>query len=97
MRARRLCVYFLANRMRGTLYIGVTFDLIQRIWRHRNDQTDGFTHKYGVHTPVWYELHDSMESAIQREKTVKAWKCAWKLDSIETSNPDWHDLYPEIL
>jgi putative endonuclease len=83
--------------MRGTLYVGVTSDLVQRIWQHRNDLVDGFTQQHDVHMLVWYELHDSMESAIQREKAIKAWKRAWKLELIETGNPDWGDRYPDIL
>ena len=83
--------------MRGTLYVGVTSDLVQRIWQHKNDQADGFTKQYGVHTLVWYELHETMDSAISREKAIKEWKRAWKLELIETGNPDWRDLYPEIV
>ena len=91
------CVYILANRMRGTLYVGVTSNLVQRIWQHKNDEVDSFTHRYRVHALVWYEIHGSMESAIQREKAIKAWKPAWKLELIETGNPDWRDLDPDIL
>ncbi|HEV2606660.1 MAG TPA: GIY-YIG nuclease family protein [Xanthomonadaceae bacterium] len=97
MRERCPCVYILANSMRGTLYAGVTSDLVQRIFQHKNDEIVGFTHRYQVHTLVWYELHESMESAIRREKEIKEWKRAWKLELVETSNPDWRDLYPEIL
>jgi putative endonuclease len=83
--------------MRGTLYVGVTSDLVQRGWQHKNEEVEGFTKRYGVHTLVWYELHDSMESAIRREKTIKEWKRAWKLELIENANPEWLDLYPDIL
>jgi len=91
------CVYLLASRRNGTLYAGVTSDLVKRIWEHKNDAVDGFTKKYGVHTLVWYEQHASMASAIAREKAIKEWKRPWKLKLIEESNPDWRDLYREIL
>ncbi len=91
------CVYLLASRKNGTLYAGVTSNLVQRIWQHRNDQADGFTKKHGVHILVWYELHENMESAIAREKAIKQWKRAWKLELIEATNPQWRDLYDEII
>jgi putative endonuclease len=91
------CVYLLASRRDGTLYVGVTSDLIKRIWEHRNHVVAGFTKKYGVDKLVWYEPHVSMESAIQREKTIKEWKRAWKLNLIEKTNPDWVDLYETLL
>ncbi len=91
------CVYLLASRKNGTLYTGVTSNLVQRIWQHRNDQADGFTKRYGVHLLVWYELHETMESAIAREKAIKEWKRAWKLELIEAANPQWQDLYDEIV
>ena len=97
MRERLPCVYVLASRPRGTLYVGVTSDLVQRIWQHKNNEADGFTKKYGVHTLVWFELHETMDSAISREKSIKEWKRTWKLELIESTNPDWHDLYPSIL
>lgn len=90
-------VYILANKRNGTLYIGVTSNLVERIWEHKNNMVDGFTKRYGVHQLVWYELHESMESAIAREKRFKGRKRAWKLELIERSNPDWQDLYPTIL
>ena len=77
------CVYILASRRNGTLYVGVTADLGQRVWQHKSDLTEGFTKRYGVHTLVWYEVHESMESAIRREKAIKEWKRAWKLELIE--------------
>ena len=89
--------YILASRRNGTLYIGVTSDLPGRIWQHKNDQTDGFTKKYGIHTLVWYEVHGEMESAILREKSLKAWRRTWKLELIESANPDWRDLYQDVL
>lgn len=91
------CVYLLASRRDGTLYTGVTSNLVKRVWEHRNDVVEGFTRQYGVHTLVWYELHDSMEAAITREKRIKGWKRQWKLELIETSNPDWRDLYESLL
>jgi putative endonuclease len=75
----------------------VTSDLLKRIWEHKNDMVDGFTKRYGVHHLVWYELHESMESAIEREKRLKEWQRAWKLRLIESSNPDGKDLYQTIL
>ena len=94
---RRPCVYILANKRNGTLYVGVTSDLVRRIWQHKNDVIRGFTSRYGVHTLVWYETHESMESAITREKAIKEWKRRWKLELIERNNPTWRDLYNDIV
>ncbi len=91
------CVYILASRRNGTLYVGVTADLGQRVWQHKSDLTEGFTKRYGVHTLVWYEAHESMESAIRREKAIKEWKRAWKLELIEKENPKWRELYEDIV
>ena len=93
---RTPCVYILASKRNGTLYIGVTSDLVQRVWQHKNDLVEGFTKKYGVHTLVWYEVHETMESAIGREKALKKWNRAWKVELIESSNPTWADMYEEI-
>ena len=90
-------VYILANKRNGTLYVGVTSDLIKRIWQHRNNVVQGFTKRYSIHQLVYYELHDTMESAITKEKTLKNWKRAWKLQLIERSNPNWQDLYTTII
>ena len=90
-------VYILASKRNGTLYIGVTSDLVKRVWEHKNSLVEGFSKRYGVHQLVWYELHGTMESAIGREKRLKQWKRAWKLKLIERTNPDWQDLYPDIL
>jgi len=90
-------VYMLASRRNGTLYIGVTSNLVKRIWEHKNDVVEGFTRKYGVHMLVWYELHESMEAAITREKQLKKWNRAWKLGLIEERNPEWRDLYDDIV
>lgn len=87
----------LASKRNGTLYIGVTSNLIRRVWEHKNDLMDGFTKKYQVHLLVWYELHETMDSAISREKAMKNWKRAWKISRIETVNPDWKDLYQSLL
>ena len=94
---RQPAVYILASKRNGTLYIGVTSDLAKRVWQHKNDVVDGFTKRYSVHQLVWYELHDTMESAIEREKTLKNWKRVWKLELIENSNPSWQDLYETIV
>ena len=91
------CVYLLASNNQGTLYTGVTSDLVQRIWQHKNDCVEGFTKKYGVHLLVWYEVHETMESAIKREKGLKNWHRQWKLDLVEELNPQWRDLYGELL
>ena len=91
------CVYILASRRNGTLYVGVTSNLVKRIWEHKNNVVQGFTQKYGVHMLVWFELHETMESAIRREKAIKEWKRDWKLKLIEQQNPAWRDLYSEIL
>lgn len=90
-------VYILASRRNGTLYIGVTSDLVKRSWEHKNDVVGGFTARYNVHTLVYYELVDDMEAAILREKQLKKWRRAWKIELIERSNPDWKDLWPEIV
>lgn len=89
-------VYILASKRNGTLYIGVTSDLVKRIWQHKNNLADGFTKQYQVHLLVWYELHYTMVSAITREKRLKNWKRKWKLDLIEKKNPNWRDLYDDI-
>ncbi len=90
-------IYILASHRRGTLYVGVTSDLIQRIWQHKNDLAQGFTQQYGVHTLVYFEMHASMSDAICREKQLKAGSRMKKLALIEEGNPDWHDLYPGLL
>ncbi len=90
-------VYILASKRNGTLYVGVTSDLVTRVWQHKNNMLEGFTKRYRVHRLVWYELHESMESAIKREKRLKEWKRAWKLELIEGSNPDWQDLYSALV
>ena len=91
------CVYILASSWHGTLYVGVTSDLIRRILQHKNDAVDGFTKQYSVHDLVWYELHEDMSDAILREKRIKEWKRASKIELIEAVNPKWRDLYPELV
>jgi putative endonuclease len=87
----------MASARNGTLYVGVTSALAARVWQHKNSQADGFTKRYKIHTLVWYEMHETMESAISREKCIKEWKRLWKLDLIESTNPEWVDLYDQIL
>ena len=87
------CVYILASGVKSTLYVGVTSNLVQRVWQHKGSVDGGFTKKYDVHRLVWYEVHESMESAIAREKAIKKWRRAWKVGMIEESNPSWVDLY----
>src|SRR5690242_1879438 len=83
------CVYIMASRRNGTLYVGVTSDLVKRIWEHKNNVVAGFTQRYGVHDLVWYEEHATMMSAIEREKALKFWKRKWKIELIEENNPEW--------
>lgn len=94
---RQPCVYMLASKRNGTLYIGVTSNLLKRIWEHKNHTIAGFTKKYNVTNLVWYEVHETMMSAISREKAIKSWKRVWKINVIEAMNPHWQDLYDELL
>jgi putative endonuclease len=96
MRDIQPCVYLLASGRRGTLYIGVTSDLVKRVWQHKEGFADAFTKDHAVHHLVWFELHTDMAGAIAREKALKFWKRAWKLRLVEEGNPEWRDLYPEI-
>ena len=89
-------VYLLASARNGTLYVGATSALVQRTWQHREHLVDGFSKAHEVTRLVWYEMHETMESAIVREKQIKAWKRAWKIELIEKANPYWRDLWPEI-
>ncbi|WP_028586096.1 GIY-YIG nuclease family protein [Desulfogranum mediterraneum] len=92
------CVfYILASKRNGTLYTGVTSDLLKRVWEHKNNQADGFTQKYGIHLLVYYEQCEDMVSAIAREKQIKKWHRSWKIQRIEELNPQWHDLYETLL
>jgi putative endonuclease len=94
---RQPAVYILANKRNGTLYIGVTRNLQQRVWEHKNDLVEGFTKKYGVHRLVYYELHEDMMAVIRREKQMKKWNRTWKLELVETQNPEWEDLWEGII
>jgi putative endonuclease len=93
---RSYWVYILASRIGGTLYIGVTNNLVRRIYEHRNGLVDGFTKKYHVHGLVYFEQYSDIETAITREKRLKRWNRAWKIQLIEELNPNWDDLYPQI-
>jgi len=90
------CVYIMASDRNGTLYIGTTSNLVQRVWQHKNDVCEGFTKRYGVHTLVYFEEYVDPQSAITREKQLKKWNRAWKLRLIEGKNPEWRDLYQDI-
>ncbi len=91
------CVYLLASGRNGTLYVGVTSDLIKRVYQHRNNLVDGFTKRYGVHYLMWYEIHEQMESAILREKQIKKWQRMAKIGLIEQGNPIWKDLWADLI
>ncbi len=93
---KRFYVYILSNKRNGTLYTGVTSDLLKRVYEHKNDLIDGFSKRYGIHDLVWYEMHETAESAISREKQIKKWNRKWKLDLIDNSNPFWEDLYEKL-
>jgi len=95
---KRFYIYILCNKRNGTLYTGITSDLIliKRIYEHKNNLVEGFTQKYNIHRLVWYEMHETAETAISREKQIKAWKRQWKLRLIEENNPEWNNLYDII-
>ncbi|MDD5207500.1 MAG: GIY-YIG nuclease family protein [Desulfobacterales bacterium] len=95
--SRLFYVYILASKRNGTLYIGVTSNLVRRTWEHKQDLVEGFTRKYGVKTLVYYEVHDNPEAAITREKQIKKWERDWKIRLIEKVNPHWDDLYEKIV
>ncbi len=90
-------VYILANQRNGTLYIGVTRNLVKRVYQHKHELIKGFTKRYGVHTLVYYEIFNSPVEAIRREKQLKHWNRLWKLKLIESKNPNWNDLYESII
>jgi len=90
-------VYILASQKNGTLYIGVTSDLIRRVYEHRTEAVEGFTSKYDVHSLVYFEVTENVEAAIQREKRLKKWRRDWKIKLIEEANPNWEDLYPSLV
>jgi putative endonuclease len=95
--AKRFYVYILASKRNGTLYVGVTSDLVKRIWEHKEEVAEGFTSEYGVKNLVYYEVHETSETAITREEQIKKWERAWKIRLIERENPHWNDLYDKIL
>jgi len=90
-------VYIVASGCNGTLNIGMTDDLARRIWMHREGVLPGFTKEYGVTILVWYEMHESRESAFQRERAMKKWNRAWKIELTQKMNPEWRDLYDDVL
>ena len=90
------CVYILASRPNGTLYVGVTSDIARRVWEHKSDVVEGFTKRYDVRTLVYYEIHATMPDAILREKQMKRWNRTWKILLIQQLNPRWRDLYDDI-
>ena len=90
-------VYILSNKRNGTLYTGITADLIKRVYQHKSDLVEGFSKKYGVHDLVYYEMYDDITDAIAREKCIKKWRRQWKLNLIEGMNPQWNDLYESLL
>jgi len=90
-------VFMLASRRNGTLYIGVTNNIMRRTWEHKNDLVEGFTKKYGVHILVWYELFEDINEAIAREKRMKRWNRAWKIRLIEKHNSGWNDIYDRLM
>ena len=97
MKEHTYFVYILASDKNGTLYIGITNDLKRRVWEHKHDLVKGFSQEYGIHKLIYYEQTTDVEAAILREKQLKKWKRQWKINLINTLNPDWHDLYPSIL
>ena len=90
-------VYIMASKKYGTLYTGVTSGLVKRVYEHKHDLADGFTKKYQIHNLVYFEPHDDILSAIQREKQIKKWNRQWRINLVEKKNPDWRDLYDEIV
>jgi putative endonuclease len=94
---KRPCVYILASQRNGTLYVGVTSDIARRAWEHRSGAVEGFTRRYAVYMLVHVEFHDTMEDAIMREKRLKHWRREWKLALIERENPQWRDLYADLM
>jgi putative endonuclease len=96
MGAPSYCVYILANRIGGTLYIGVTNDLVRRVYEHKSGAVEGFTKDYDVNRLAYFECFEEIEAAIHRQKRLKKWTRAWKISLIEKDNPNWIDLYPQI-
>ena len=90
-------VYIMANFRYGAIYTGLTSDLPKRVWEHKNEVVPGFTKRYHIHDLVWYEVHETIESAIQREHNMKHWKGEWKTVLVDAMNPEWDDLYPTLF
>ena len=97
MTVKQPCVYILASKRNGTLYIGVTSDLTKRVWEHKQNLVEGFSKNHGIHNLVWHESHENMMSAITKEKQIKKWNRSWKLILIEKLNPQWSDLYDDVV
>ena len=89
-------VYLIANKPYGTLYVGVTSNLLARVWQHKNDQVEGFSKRYNIHRLVWFEQHETMVAAITREKLIKGWFRDWKVNLVQAKNPTWRDLYDDF-
>ena len=96
MMEKQFYVYMLASKRNGTLYLGVTSDIVKRVWQHKNGLAEGFTKEYGIKRLVYYEIHEDAENAIKREKQLKKWRRAWKVELIEEKNSEWRDLYADI-
>ena len=96
MMEKRFYVYMLASKRNGTLYLGVTSDIVKRVWQHKNGLAEGFTKKYGIKRLVYYEIHEDAENAMKREKQLKKWRRAWKVELVEEKNSEWRDLYADI-
>lgn len=96
MERKMYYVYILASQKNGTLYVGITSDLVKRIWQHKNEVVEGYTQKYAVKNLVYFEQYEHVDDAILREKRLKHWNRKWKLELIEKENPNWNDLYDEI-
>ena len=94
---RHYFVYILTNKAYGTLYVGITNDLVRRAWEHRNDFVEGFTRAHQLHRLVWYQAHEDVREAIAQEKRIKKWHRDWKVNLIQAKNPAWNDLYEEII
>jgi len=93
---KQFYVYMLASKRNGTLYLGVTSDIVKRVWQHKNGLAEGFTKKYGIKRLVYYEIHEDAENAMKREKQLKKWRRAWKVELVEEKNSEWRDLYADI-
>ena len=93
---KQFYIYILATKRNGTLYLGVTSDIVKRVWQHKNGLVEGFTNKYGIKRLVYYEIYEDAENAIKREKQLKKWRRAWKVELIEEKNSEWRDLYADI-